>query len=194
MAKSTGKNRSLQTKADAAIATLAADDQDFLECLIDQHTNASDIHRWLAEKTSPPPSYGSVLAYLHRCRREGESARLVNELLGDYQGINPTQAHAAALCHVVYLTHEVMQEIREKGVREIGTEKLDKITALLREQRQSAQAFHQQQRLQDRKELELAGGYRVVEIATGIAEGTPHAGAIADTLKGSIAQLEQEVG
>lgn len=183
-----------QTKADPAIASLSAEDRAELARMCASHANVTDIHRWLSDRVPGIP-YRSVLTWYNREYPSGENARFINDqILAGHRGINPFDAHAASLGAVVRLTHLIMAQVDEAGIDGINASLLHNLVELLREQRQSAQAFVKTQRIKDTKALELAGGYRVVEIANRLAENTPYAGAIHEALKGAIAQLEQEVG
>ncbi|MCL6512375.1 MAG: hypothetical protein K6U78_17010, partial [Anaerolineae bacterium] len=103
--------------------------------------------------------------------------------------------HAASLAHVVAIVDSLTARLEKfEHLDQLPPSLLNSLVDLLREQRQSAQALSNSKRLADTKALELAGGYRLVEIATRLAEGSQHAGAISEILKGAIAQLEQEVG
>lgn len=182
-----------QTKADPAIAALSGEDKAELTRLCEAHCNATELHRWLCDRVPGIP-YRSVLAWYNREYPPGESARHLNAALSGFRGINPIDAHAASLAHVVKLTNLIMSEVKESGLVDLSPSLLSNLVDLLREQRQSAQALASSQRIKDTKALELAGGYRTAEIAVRISENTAHAGAVKEILAGAIAQLEQEVG
>jgi hypothetical protein len=187
--------RTLQTKADLAISSLTPEDKAELARLCEAHANATDVHRWLSDRV-PGVSYRSVLAWYNREYPPGETAKKLNAILSTYRGISPSAAHSASLAHVVAIVDSLMTRLSSSfdQLDQLPPSLLNSLVDLLREQRQSAQAFSNLKRLADTKALELAGGYRLVEIATRLAEGSQHAGAISEILKGAIAQLEQEVG
>ncbi|MDZ7355895.1 MAG: hypothetical protein ONB55_22470 [candidate division KSB1 bacterium] len=182
-----------QTKADPAIAALSGEDRVELARMCEAHSNVSEIHRWLCDRVPGIP-YRSVLAWYNREYPPGENARFLNALLAEFRGINPVDAHAASLAQVVKLTDLIMSEVNESGLVDLSPSLLSNLVDLLREQRQSAQSLANSQRIKDTKALELAGGYRAVEIAVRMSEGTPHAGTVNEVMAGAIAQLEQEVG
>jgi len=184
--------RGKQTKADIAIARLTPEEQDYLAQLCREHANATDIFHWLKD-IQPGVSYGSLLTWYNREFPAGERARSTNLLVAECRGLNPVDIHAASLAAVVQLTDQLMGIVVEEGVGELPPSLLGNLVELLREQRQSAQALGAQQRSQDRKALELAGGYRVAEIATTLARDTPNAEAVKTCIEGAISKLEEEV-
>jgi hypothetical protein len=189
--------RTPQTKADLAISSLSPEDKAELNRLCEAHANASELHRWLSDRV-PGVSYRSVLAWYNREYPPGETAKKLNATLATYRGVSPSAAHSASLAHVVAIVDSLMSRLEKSAalyqLDQLSPSLLNSLVDLLREQRQSAQALANSKRLADTKALELAGGYRLVEIATRLAEGSQHAGAISEILKGAIAQLEQEVG
>lgn len=182
--------RTPQTKADKAIARLTAEQRDYLRSLCLQHANATDVHRWLLQ-FAPSLSYDSVLTWYGREYPPGRMASSINVLISDARGINTIDAHAASLAIVVQL----VDEIRKSGVnvRDLTPSLLSNLVDLLREQRQSAQALHNLQRLEDRTNLILSGGYRLAEIMLNLARDTDHYETVKGILDGAIAKLESEI-
>jgi hypothetical protein len=185
--------RPKQTNADRAIATLTDDERDELTALCLAHANATEIHRWLGDRVEGV-SYSSVLTWLNREFPPGATAISLNRKLQEYRGFNPVDAHVASLCEVSRLLDLLLARISNSAdLQALTPTVFSNLTDLLKEQRQSAQALANYKQMSDRKALELAGGYRLLEIASRHAEGSPHAAVLVETLKGAIAQLEDEI-
>jgi hypothetical protein len=185
--------RPKQTNADRAIATLTDDERDELTSLCLAHANATEVHRWLGDRVEGV-SYSSVLTWLNREFPPGATAISLNRKLQQYRGFNPVDAHLASLCEVSRLLDLLLARIANgSDLQALTPTVFSNLTDLLKEQRQSAQALVNYRQMSDRKNLELAGGYRLLEIASRHAEGSPHAAVLVEMLKGAIAQLEDEV-
>lgn len=189
------KRRHPQTNAERVIATLDPDDLQQLRDACDRGDSAAAIHRWLRDR-DPSISYSSVLNWLNREYPQGQTSSSINQKLKVYRGINPHLAHASSLAAVIELTDALLALIRSPSglsVADLNPSQLSNLSDLLREQRQSAIALAAQQAQGDRRELELAGAYRIAEIINRLAEGDPHAAAISGYVRAAIAQLEHEI-
>lgn len=178
-----------QTKTDQVVATLTAEEKDYLRSLIDQHANVTDIHRWL-KKFDDELSYDSVLTYYHREYEKSEEVKRVNALISSYRGINTVDAHAASLAAVINLTNQITTNYQH--VEGMSASIFSNLVDLLREQRQSAQMLHNLKQLDDRKNLILSGGYRLAEILLTMTKDTERHQLMKDLLDGAIAKLETE--
>jgi hypothetical protein len=153
-----------QLKVDPVIAKMNAEDRAELDRMCREHANVTAIHRWLEGFAAV--SYRSVLAWYQREWGESEQASALRRLIPDYRGIDPLHLHAAALAYCSELSEGLIQQFRQELQQEGSdlTGISEQLIKALREQRQSALALLNAKRLQDTKALELAGGYRVVEI------------------------------
>jgi len=186
--------RTQQTKADLAIAALTPEQRDYLQReLIDKHANATEIHRWLMDVIDPGLKYDTVLHWYNREYPPGEQARIVNTMIAEARGINCVDAHAAALALIVYLAAQVTAEVQEHGLTNIHPAMLGNLIDLAREQRQSAQALHNTQRLEDRRSLILSGAYRLAEICANLTRDTDRFEVVKGVIDAGLARLEEEV-
>lgn len=179
-----------QTKTDQVVATLSAEQKDYLRSLIDQHANVTDIHRWL-KRFDETLSYDSVLTYYHREYEISQETARINALINSYRGINTVDAHAASLAAVISMTNQITESYPR--IEGMSSTILSNLVDLLREQRQSAQMLHNLKQLEDRKNLILSGGYRLAEILETMTRDTDRFELVKALLEGAIAKLETEV-
>jgi hypothetical protein len=181
--------RTPPTKCDRLIGRLTQEQRSTLEQLIAEHAPATELHRYLS--AIGPVTYDSVLTWYNREYPPGEKALSANRLVGQCRGLSHADAHAAALAAVVTVSARLIESFEalniESAWRSAGT-----LVDVLREQRQCAQALAQAQRLGDRRALELAGGYRVAELALTIARDTVQDSAVQEVIQGALARFEEE--
>lgn len=186
--------RTQQTKADLAIAALTPEQRDYLQReLIDKHANATEIHRWLVAEVNPELKYDTVLTWYNREFPVGVQAQTVNQIVAEARGVSCIDAHAAALALIVLLAEEVRKEVQALGLKDIPPAMLGNLVDLAREQRQSAQALHNTQRLEDRRSLILSGAYRLAEIVANFTRDTDRFEVVKGVIDAGLARLEEEV-
>jgi hypothetical protein len=111
-----------------------------------------------------------------------------------YTGVEPHSALQMSLSMCVKLTDALMTHCTESRLASASAaDLLMTVANLLKEMRSCARVLQDFKVTRDRKALELAGGYRVVEILRHLADDTAHASMMIEFCDAAITQLEQEV-
>lgn len=191
-----------QTDTDRALATLEPSDRlDFLEFCRCNPTYI-DMQRWLVEHGGGQVSIASLQKWYKRTFPTAEQAIAVNAIAAAFHGVDEKlmiQLSAGVAVKMIQLLFEYCQVEMESGdvVLRDGLKMdsaLHALTVMLKEARTAAIALNNLKFSSDKAELELAGGYRVAEIARNFSKDLPYERAIADCIDGALAQLEEEVG
>lgn len=163
----------------------------------------------------PVCSYESCMNWYKQTFPAGDRAIEILGIVREYHGLRRdalTYAEMAIACTAANLDR-VQKMLTQLDEAEAGLERVDpEVQArtmadmvksraallysahnLAKELRTGAISLHEAQLQKETRELELAGGYRVLEIARTVAASTGYTAIIEEVLNAAIAQLEQEV-
>lgn len=128
---------------------------------------------------------------------KGDQAIALNALMSPYAGIDPQDALSMSLGVSTNLLCDLLRSVDASFVQSLSVSKpeslLHALSVLVKEQRVASGKLHELKQIRDRTQLELAGGYRLLEIVRNLAKDTPHESVILEFLDGGILQLESEI-
>lgn len=183
-----------QNAIDRALDALDADSAADFRALAATRAAYSDLQQFLRER-GQDVSLSSCQTWFLANFPVGEEARLINELATNYAGVEPSAVMGIAIGAAVRLVNALTHELTPDRVRNASTESLlHQLGVYIKEARVAAVAAQEWQTLKDRKALELAGGYRVAELARAAARDLPQGQVLEELLAAALTQLEREVG
>lgn len=180
-----------QNAVDRLLLQLSADVGTEFQRVARHNTNAADMQRWLNEQAveanlSDRVSVSSCQNWREANFPPAAQAQIINALAGTYAGTDPAAALELALGVASGLVDLLVNQLTPERLEGASASSLLYQTSLLlKEIRASAGALQSLQYIRDRRALELAGAYRMVEL---LAE----AGAD-EHIRAAIAQVESEV-
>jgi hypothetical protein len=185
--------KSPQFDVDKARSQMTAEDLQGFDHLCRFNPTYGDIQGRLRE-LGHIVSHSAVQSWFTATYPVGDEAKVINALTMTYAGVEPYQALQMSMSIAVSLTDTLMKHCDESRLASASAgDLMMTVGNLLKEMRTCARVLQDFKVTRDRKALELAGGYRVIEILRHLAEDSPMANNIADFCDAAIGQLEQEV-
>lgn len=185
--------KSPQFDVDKARSMMTAEDLAGFDHLCRFNPTYGDIQGRLKE-LGHIVSHSAVQAWYTASYPVGDEAKVINGLTIAYTGVEPYQALQMSMSIAVKLTSALMDHCTDARLASASAgDLMMTVGNLLKEMRTCAKSLQDFKVTRDRKALELAGGYRLVEILRHLTEDTPQAHGIAEFCDAAIAQLEQEV-
>ena len=185
--------KSPQFDIDKARSQMTAEDLADFDHLCRFNPTYSDIQGRLKE-LGYTVSHSAVQSWFTANYPVGEEAKVINALTLSYTGVEPFQALQMSMSIAVSLTDSLMKHCDESRLASASAgDLMMTVGGLLKEMRTCAKTLQDWKVTRDRKGLELAGGYRLVEILRNLSEDSPQATHLRDFCDAAIAQLEQEV-
>lgn len=167
-------------------------DAEFLRIASLPNQNITTIHRWLCDE-GYKGTYQSVCNWHVHWRKNGEAADRFNAIAQSFVGVMPELALQKLLVKFSNLLDTYMEQVETTPDEAITpTEYLKIIPHIAREIRACAGAIHQLKYLSDRREIELAGAYRLQQELLLTFSDSPFEAALTEALKGAMTRIESE--
>lgn len=181
-----------QHDVDRVRARLSEDDRAEFDRFCSFNPSYSDIQRRLSE-LGHQVSMSAVQTWYAAHYPRGSEAIAINAMAQQYAGADPYAVLQMSMAVAAKLADTLLGRADEVVNTASPENVLHTLSTLLKEQRTCATTLHELKTIRDRRALELAGGYRVIEILRNHARDTAHEAIIQEFCDGAIAQLEQEV-
>jgi hypothetical protein len=185
--------KSPQFDVDRARSEMSAEDLQQFDHFCRFNPGYRDIQQHLQE-LGFQVSMSAVQAWFTANYPVGPEAKAINALAMTYQGADPLNCLQMSVAATASLTDKLLSQVNERLWIEASPENiLHTLASTLKEQRTAAIALHNITTIRDKRALELAGGYRLAEILTRLADDTPNATMMQEFCDAALLQLEHEV-
>lgn len=188
-------------RVDRLCRDMAPEDyQEFLQ-FCRQSRSVVDIQRWLKDQLKDENNQpvhvplAEVQAWYYNRFPTGKEAEYFHLKADEAQGVDPARAQEWLLTRIAKLTSDAYDRIFNDAVVEaLEPQELTVLTTnLSREMKTLATNMQAEQSARSRRDFELAGAYRMVELIEQTVEKTPIRDAVQAVLKACLEQVEAEI-
>ncbi len=190
-AKKPAKKRTRGFLVDDIRAQLSAEDCAEFDRLASFRPGLLDLQRYLGER-GHYVSVTSLSAWFDATYGTGAEAKRINLLAATYRGLDAHQALEMASGLALTAAAKMVERLDARAWQ--VDDPAQSLQALLREARAAAAAAATMRTLEDRRELELAGAYRLAELLRVILAEAPWQDALGNALEAALRQIDSEAG
>jgi hypothetical protein len=180
------------TKVDEFRSSLSPEsDAELLRIADLPNVKVSDIYQWLLSQGFKGSLSGTYTWYENH-RKEGEKAKVFNEMLKSYNGVS---VEPALLKLVVVLSKQldnVTTVLDKDDIKLDPRESLRQLANIGRELRGCITSYNELQTIRDRKGLEIAGAQRMAQELRSCFADSPFLDAVEEAIKGALILIEED--